>query len=88
MISELKKTYHLHTGDVDGILFHIKHNVIPSQLDDTSNYYDIKHLFLKETSDELFKQLEPLIKGLVEQSYKEGFAQGLEFNKNQPNGFN
>ena len=74
-------------NDVDGVLFHIKHNIIPNQLDNIHHYHNV-HNFVKYTSDELFKQLEPLIKELVEQSYKEGFAQGQEFNKNQQNGFN
>ena len=75
-------------NDVENILFHIKNNIIPIELDKIQYYYDVEHLFLKETSNELFKQLEPLIKGLVKQSYKEGFKQGQEFEKTQPNGFN
>ena len=87
MDAKIKNT-HCMNDDVENILSHIKHNVIPSQLDDIHYYHDVSHLFLKETSNELFKQLEPLIKGLVKQSYEEGFAQGQEFEKTQPNGFN
>lgn len=74
--------------DVENILFHIKNNIIPNELDNIQYYYDVNHLFLKETSNVLFKQLEPIIKELVKQSYKEGFRQGREFEKTQPNGFN
>ena len=75
-------------NDVENILFHIKNNIVPIELDKIQYYYDVKHVFLKEASNVLFKQLEPAIKELVKQSYKEGFKQGQEFEKTQPNGFN
>ena len=73
--------------DVENILFHIKNNIIPNTLDDVPIYLDL-HWFVKNTTDKLYEQLEPYIKGLVKQSYEEGFKQGQEFEKTQPNGFN
>ena len=86
MDSKIKNTYCMN-NDVENILFHIKHNIIPKQLDDVYIYFDL-YWFVKDTTDKLYEQLEPLIKGLVKQSYKEGFKQGQEFEKTQPNGFN
>jgi hypothetical protein len=74
-------------NDVKNILFHIKNNIIPNQLDNIHRYYSVND-FVKDTSNGLFQQIQPLVNELVQQAYKEGFEQGKEFAKSQPNGFN